>query len=153
MVIILSIDKSSIPQVEIADKERDILNAGRWPAIAMGLLGWYLLVTPFLGSTPENSKAKLDAPLREWSVWAGFDSAMDCNRTSEEYYEEYLKEKTLLGPQKMDEIATKAGFTGDERKIFAPWMETASRMDNASKAMTRGFTSQDRDRNEKQTLR
>jgi hypothetical protein len=92
-------------------------------AAALALVGWYLMVPPFQGTSPENARVNANAPLNQWQKWAGFDSAKECNQASDNYYQGYLRAKRNLSPQKMDELAKAAGFDGNERLIFGPWME------------------------------
>lgn len=94
-------------------------------AAALALVGWYFIVPPFQGSNPESSRADVNAPLSQWQIWSGYDSAKQCNEETKHVYEVYLTAKNRLGPGKVDELAQKAGFDGDERKIFGPWMENA----------------------------
>jgi hypothetical protein len=83
--------------------------------IALALVGWYLMVPRLQGTSPENAQAILNAPLNQWQMYAGFDSAKECNQASDDDYQEYLKVKQNLSPEKIDELAKKAGFNGDER--------------------------------------
>jgi hypothetical protein len=92
---------------------------------AFVLVGWYFIVPPFQGSSPESAHTNTGAPWSHWQIWSGYDSAKQCNEETKHFYEVYLTAKNRLGSGKVDELAQKAGFTGDERKIFAPWMENA----------------------------
>jgi hypothetical protein len=53
-------------------------------AAALALVGWYLMVPPPVihSSVPVN----LDAPLSEWGIFSGHDSAAECEQTLVEFY-------------------------------------------------------------------
>jgi hypothetical protein len=55
---------------------------------------------------------------------AAFDSARECNAAMSKTYEDFL-DAIYLTPNKIDQLAEEAGFTGDERRAFVPWMERA----------------------------
>jgi hypothetical protein len=56
---------------------------------AVLLAGWYLMLPP-LGGGPE--KVNSDAPLRQWQVIEGFDTAEDCRNTAAYDWELLLKQ-------------------------------------------------------------
>ncbi len=45
------------------------------PAIALALVGWYLLMLPQVGTTTEVDP---DAPLSKWQIWSVYDKAQEC---------------------------------------------------------------------------
>jgi hypothetical protein len=48
-------------------------------AVALALVGWYLLLPPHSGRKPEELKFDLTAPLSRWThSQKVFDSALDC---------------------------------------------------------------------------
>lgn len=62
-------------------------------AAALALLGWYLMVPPFRGS---SNTLNQEAPLSRWKVWSAHDSAADCE-SNRVYTYKQTKEDT--GPQ------------------------------------------------------
>jgi hypothetical protein len=48
-------------------------------AVALALVGWYLMLPPRLHMRTARPTFSADAPLREWKVVQPFDKATDCD--------------------------------------------------------------------------
>jgi len=51
-------------------------------ALALSLIGWYLLIPPVFSPMGEyhHSFNDLSAPLNKWDIWARFDSQTSCEK-------------------------------------------------------------------------
>jgi hypothetical protein len=52
-------------------------------ATALALVGWYLMLPP--GRRGEKVAPDFSAPLSEWSIYASFDSARDCEKAKTDF--------------------------------------------------------------------
>ena len=55
-------------------------------AAALALVGWYLMVPPPVIHSTGTVPVNLDAPLSEWGIFSGHDSAAECEQTLVEFY-------------------------------------------------------------------
>jgi len=96
-------------------------------AAALALVGWSIIVPPFQGlPSPFESRAYLDAPLRDWQLLPGsWTSAHDCNQQVKLNNELYLAAKQRRDTLELDRLAKTTGFARGERAIFGAWMEQA----------------------------
>lgn len=95
-------------------------------ATALALVGWAVIVPPFQGlPSPFDTRAYLNAPLREWQLTPGsWSSATNCEQHVQRVVNSYLEAKRKKDRETIDRLAKESGFTG-ERKIFDAWMEQA----------------------------
>ena len=55
-------------------------------AAALALVGWYLMLPPMQGETPNS-----DAPLSQWTLTDSFDSAQQCSKGKSAYWKTLMK--------------------------------------------------------------
>ena len=71
-------------------------------AAALALVGWYLMIPPFVGHRPQP-----EAPLSRWTIYQGFDDAGGCNRINsltKEYAQKDIAKKSPLWPEMDDAL-------------------------------------------------
>ena len=74
-----------------------------WHAVALAVVGWYLMwPVPYGSDGPDSFRAgSADIPLWRWSVTQSFDRADECEKTRAAMGKEY--DKSISGPPSNDQ--------------------------------------------------
>jgi len=67
----------------------------KYHALAVALVGWYLMVPPIAGGS-EKSFVDFDAPLSTWFLSQSFDTAKECARARNKKYVEASSEERKI---------------------------------------------------------
>jgi hypothetical protein len=87
----------------------------RYHATALAVVGWYLMLPPFIGHSPQP-----ETPLSLWTILQGFDDAAGCNKINSlmrEFAKKDISKKRPLSGEMDDAVKYAQCVASDDPRL------------------------------------